>query len=238
VTAPPLLLVHGAMGNSAMWMFDAVVWAQHFRVHIVDVIGDAGLSAQTRPSFTGTAYVDWLDEVTSALQLTRFSVVGESMGGWLALSFAIAHPERIERLALLCPGGIGRQKNFLAKVWPWLLLGPWGLRKVREMVMGKAPRAGELSPPVQKLQDFIMLLHRHFHPRLLKFPLFTPLQLSRLTMPVFAIVGGKDVLLDNAETARRLRAHCVNAEVDFREEAGHFLKERTRPILAFLQSLA
>ena len=38
--APPLLLLHGSMANSAMWMGDVAAWAKHFRVYAVDIIGD------------------------------------------------------------------------------------------------------------------------------------------------------------------------------------------------------
>jgi pimeloyl-ACP methyl ester carboxylesterase len=232
--APPLLLLHGAMGNSVAWIFDAVVWAQHFRVHVVDVIGEAGLSAQVRPAFTGDRYVTWLGEVAAALQLTRFSLVGESLGGWLALAFASAHPQRIKQLVLLCPAGVGTQKNFLARVWPLLLLGPWGLRKVREMALGKQPKIQELPPAVGRFLDFMTLVHRHFRPRQVQFPLFTDAALSRLTMPLLAIAGGKDVFFDGAQIAQRLQSLCSQAEVVFRPEAGHLLKDRTQPILAFL----
>lgn len=232
--APPLMLLHGAMGNSMAWQFDALAWARHFRVHIVDVIGDAGLSAPTRPPFTNDRHVRWLGEVASALQLTRFSLVGESMGGWLALAFAVAQPERIEKLALLCPAGIGTQKNFLAKVWPLLLLGPWGLRKIRELALGKPPKIEELSPAVREFLDFMALVHRHFRPRFIQFPVFDDTALSRLTMPLFAMSGGKDVFFDGAQIAQRLQSLCPQAEVVFRPEAGHLLRERTQPVLAFL----
>lgn len=47
--APPLLLLHGSMANSAMWMGDVAAWSAHFRIYAVDMIGDAGLSAPSRP---------------------------------------------------------------------------------------------------------------------------------------------------------------------------------------------
>lgn len=234
VDGPPLVLIHGAMGNSAAWMFDTLVWAQHFHVHIVDVIGDAGLSAPTRPSFSDDSYATWLAEIADALQLKRFNLVGESMGGWLTLKFATAYPERVKSATLLCPAGIGGQKNFLAKVWPLLLLGPWGMRKVRELALGKMPKPESLPPAVARFMDFMALLHRHFRPRLLTFPIFSDSDLKRVTMPLFVIAGGKDAFFDNVQTVQRLRACCGHGEIEFREEAGHLLRDRTQPILAFL----
>lgn len=50
--ARPLLLFHGAAANSAMWMGDVSVWAAHFRVYAIDMIGEPGLSAPHAPHWT------------------------------------------------------------------------------------------------------------------------------------------------------------------------------------------
>lgn len=47
-------------------------------------------------------YVDLLD----ALALDRVAVVGTSLGGWIALALAVAHPERLERMVLAAPAGV------------------------------------------------------------------------------------------------------------------------------------
>ena len=57
--APALILLHGANGNAAMWMADVAAWAEHFRVFAVDVIGDAGLSAPSRPPLASDAHALW-----------------------------------------------------------------------------------------------------------------------------------------------------------------------------------
>ena len=53
-------------------------------------------------------------------------------------------------------------------------------------------------------------------------------------MPVMAIVGGKDVLMDSAETRRRLERNVPHVEVRYHPEAGHFILRQTTPILEFL----
>ena len=84
-TAPPLLLFHGGGTNSAMWIDAVALWAAHFRVYAIDMIGESGLSSPSRPSFVSEAYALWLDDVMQALSLERASIVGASLGGWLAL---------------------------------------------------------------------------------------------------------------------------------------------------------
>ena len=135
-------------------------------------------------------------DVMGALSLARASFIGVSLGGWLALDYATRRPESVAGLVAMCPGGIGRQKIGIAvKIIPLRLLGRWGKHKAREMVLGRAP-AG-LSPGAQCFMDFLSLIYENFRPRWVKMPVFSDEYLKRLTMPVLAILGGKDVLLDS-----------------------------------------
>jgi pimeloyl-ACP methyl ester carboxylesterase len=235
--APPLLLLHGSLANSLTWMADVVAWAPHFRIYAVDVIGEPGLSAPARPPLDSDAYALWLDDVLAGLQLARASIAGVSLGGWLALDFATRRPERVESLALLCPGGIGRQQvSFPFKALGLAMLGPWGKRKLREMILGRAP--AKLPPAIKKFSEFMALIQQSFRPRKVKLPIFSDEALERLTMPVLAIVGGCDVLLDSGETRRRLALHVPHAEVRYLPEARHFIPGQTATILEFLLTTA
>jgi pimeloyl-ACP methyl ester carboxylesterase len=233
VSAPPLLLLHGGMANSAMWMGDVAAWAEHFRVYAIDVIGEAGLSAPSRPPLASDAHALWLDDVMRELSLTRASIVGVSLGGWLALDYATRRPGRVEGLVVLCPGGVGRQKlSIVFKTIALRMLGSWGKHKTSELILGRAP--ANPSPAMQSFMEFLSLIHNHLRPRMVKLPIFGDSALERLTMPVMAIVGGKDVLLDSAETKQRLERHVPHADVRYHPEAGHFIPRQTAPILEFL----
>jgi pimeloyl-ACP methyl ester carboxylesterase len=228
------MLFHGAAFNSAAWMGDVAAWAKHFRIYAVDMIGEAGLSAPSRPPLGSEAHALWLDDVMQGLTLTRTMMAGVSLGGWLALDYAIRRPARVEGLALLCPGGVGRQKFSIAfKAIALRMCGRWGKRKAREMILGRA--SGEASPAVRYFMDFVSLIHEHFRPRLAKLPVFSDDALKGLTMPVMAIVGGKDALLDSAATKRRLKRHVAHAEVRYLPEAGHVIPGQTATILEFLR---
>jgi pimeloyl-ACP methyl ester carboxylesterase len=231
--APPLILLHGSMANSAMWMGDVAAWAAQFRVYAVDMIGDAGLSAASRPPLASEAHALWLDDVMQSLSLPRASMVGVSLGGWLALDYATRRPERVQSLVVLCPGGVGAQKiSIVFKTIPLRMLGRWGKRKAAELVLGRAP--ANPSPAVQYFTQFMALIHRNFRPRMVKLPIFGDEALRRLKMPVMAILGGKDVLLDSAETTRRLERNVPDAEIRYLPDAGHLIPKQTTPILEFL----
>jgi pimeloyl-ACP methyl ester carboxylesterase len=231
--APPLLLFHGSGANTVMWMGDVAPWSQHFRVYAVDMIGEPGLSAPSRPPLDSDAYALWLDDVMAGLSLTRASIVGISLGGWLALDYATRRPARVERLALLCPAGVGRQKNFLLKAFPLLFLGAWGRKKMREMVLGRTP--ADLAPQMRVFSDFVSLIFASFRPRTMKLPVFSDEALKRLTMLVLAILGGKDVLLDSAGTKRRLERAVPQAEIRYLPGVGHLIRGQTEAILEFLR---
>jgi len=231
-SAPPLILLHGAQSNAASWMFDAAVFSSRFRVYAIDLIGDAGRSAPSRPPLESEDHALWLDDVWAGLGVSRAAVVGLSLGGWLALDYAARRPGRVERLVLICPAGIGRQKNFLLRTAPLMLLGPWGMRKVREMVFGPAPAA--LPEVVRPLMDLMGAIGQEFRPRVVKIPRLSDADLAALDMPVLAIVGGRDVLIDSAGTRDRLTRLAPRAEVIYLPDARHFIPGQTGVVMAFL----
>jgi pimeloyl-ACP methyl ester carboxylesterase len=235
--APALVLLHGASGNAVMWMGDIAAWAAHFRVFAVDVIGDAGLSAPARPQLESDAHALWLDDVMQGLSLSRASFVGVSNGGWLVLDYATRRPDRVESLVVLCPGGVVRAKNILLKALPFLLLGNWGARKVREMILGRTP--ANASKAHQIFADFIALIFEHLRPRTKRHPIFSDDALKRLAsfqLPVMAILGGKDVILDSAAIKQRLERVLPHSEIRCLPNAGHFIPGQTAPILEFLRA--
>lgn len=139
--APPLLLLHGGAMNSSMWIGDVAKWAPHFRIYAVDVIGEPGLSASSRPALRSDVYAAWLDEVMQALSIGRIAIAGISLGGWLALDYATRRPGRVTALALLCPGGIGRQKvGIVFQTLSLRMCGAWGTRKQRERTWDVCPK--------------------------------------------------------------------------------------------------
>jgi pimeloyl-ACP methyl ester carboxylesterase len=108
------VLLHGSGSNSAEWTGRIAELAGRFRVYAIDIIGEPGLSAPARPPLGSDRYARWLDSVLDAMGLGRVPIMAISLGGWLALDYATRRPDRVERLALSCPSGIGRQrKGFL-----------------------------------------------------------------------------------------------------------------------------
>ncbi|MFN3623446.1 MAG: alpha/beta fold hydrolase [Hyphomicrobium sp.] len=230
--APPVVLLHGSQANSAAWIPDVRLWSSKFRLFAVDMIGEAGLSARVRPPLAGDAHALWLDDVFNGLRLQTTSVVGTSLGGWLALDYASKRPSSVCALALICPAGIGRQKNFLLEVAPLLLLGPWGKRKIREKVFGPAP---DIADELRPMADLMETVGRAIKPRVVKIPQLTDEQLHQVAMPILTIIGGRDVLLDSRDTRARLEQAAPHAEMCFIEDGYHFLPNQSARVMEFLE---
>ncbi|MFC3997587.1 alpha/beta fold hydrolase [Nocardiopsis sediminis] len=228
--APPLLLLHGSGANTAMWRDDVATWAHHFRTYAVDVIGEPGDSAPSRPALDSGAHALWLDDVLEGLGLAQTAIVGASLGGWLALDYAVRRPQRVTRLALLCPGGIGRQKT--GWILPALLLRPfgrWGLRRSARFVTGlDTPGAGPAL-------DTVVLTFSQFKPRTERLPVFGDDALARLGMPVLVIAGERDAMFDSRDTARRAHRCIPHARVDLLPGVGHAVLGQADALLAFLR---
>jgi pimeloyl-ACP methyl ester carboxylesterase len=232
-SAPPLVLLHGSGATSVMWMGDVAAWSKQFRVYAIDMIGEPGLSAPSRPPLASDAYALWLDDVLLGLAVERAAFAGISLGGWLALDYAIRRPARVQSLALVCPGGVGKQRaSFLWKVVPLLLLGGWGRRKAMAVALGSSP--GPATPVERAFGEYVALIHTHFRPRREKLPVFSDAALRGLTLPVLAIVGARDALLDSRDTERRLRRAAPSAEVELLPDAGHLVRGQSARILDFL----
>lgn len=233
--APPLVLLHGTMSNAGSWMREVVTLAAEFRVYAVDIIGDAGLSAPVRPPLDTDAHALWLGDVLDGLSAGSAALLGTSLGGWIAIDFAVRLPQRVNSLVLLCPGGVADQ-SILWWALPLLLLGSWGARKVQERIIGKfAPPATDEAIQYAALSE---LTFQNMAPRTMSLPAFTDEQLKRLRMPVFVLLGGRDVTMDARRIKGRFEQCVPQAEVLLDPEASHYLGGRSAVVAPFLRRAA
>ncbi len=228
----PIVLFHGSGANSAVWFRDVIEWAKQYCVYAVDLIGEPGLSAPSRPPLASDAYAMWLDDVWKGLGLERASIVGVSLGAWLALDYAVRRPQHVTALSLLSPAGIGRQNlTVLLKAAVLLTMGRWGLRKSSKIAAGPSGNSDAAT-------RFMTTIFQHFRPRMERIPIRTDAELAALAMPVQVILGGKDALLRSQETRARLERLVPRLLLTYLENEGHILPKQTGPIAQFLSAAA
>jgi pimeloyl-ACP methyl ester carboxylesterase len=110
-SGPTVILLHGLGGSSDSWMFNLGPLAEQFHVVVPDQIG-FGKSDKPVINYRVRTYVDFLDEFCRQLKIERATLVGHSMGGWIAAAFTIAFPEKVERLVMVDAAGYAPPANF------------------------------------------------------------------------------------------------------------------------------
>lgn len=106
-TGPPVVLLHGAGIDDATvsWRHTIDALAEEYRVYAPDWPGYGESTGEV--DHTIETYVDVLEGFIATLPYDRVSLVGISMGGGAALGYALAAPERVDRLALVNSYGLG-----------------------------------------------------------------------------------------------------------------------------------
>src|SRR6201999_3956254 len=101
-----LLLIHGMAGSSATWRAVIPQWSKKYRVVAPDLLGH-GESAKPRGDYSLGAFAVSLRDLLDELGIARATVVGQSLGGGIAMQFTHQHRDYCERLALIGSGGLG-----------------------------------------------------------------------------------------------------------------------------------
>ena len=112
-TGSPVILLHGLADDIGVWESVMPTLAAKHRVIALDQIG-FGRSDKPLLGYRAGTFVDFLEGFLNELKIDRASLVGNSLGGWIAADFALAHPERIDRLVLCDAAGyaaLGKNMN-------------------------------------------------------------------------------------------------------------------------------
>ena len=110
-SGPVVVLLHGLGGNTLNWAFNVPALAQKYRVVVPDQIG-FGQSAKPPINYRVGTYTDFLDKFLDELKIEKATLVGNSMGGWVAALYALQKPARVERLVLVDAAGFSPPKDF------------------------------------------------------------------------------------------------------------------------------
>jgi len=217
---PALVLTHGAGGNHAAWFQQIPEFARARRVIAWDQRGFGRSTARGGANSPERAIRD-LAALLDGLGVVRADLVGQSMGGWAVLGFALAHPERTRSLVLAdTPGGIDTPE--LRAQWAELGRGGFGATE-----LGRHPA---LADDFFERHPARAVLYQQLggfgEPELAKIlPALVgtrvdPTALAQLRCPVLLIVGEKDALFPPA-VMRASAALLPNARLALIPRAGH-----------------
>lgn len=106
---PPLVFIHGLSSYTSFWEYNLEAFTDTHRVIALDLPGYGASGRPDRP-YTPPYYAETVAHWLTALDIPEATLVGHSMGGQIALTFALEHPERVDKLVLAAPAGIERFK--------------------------------------------------------------------------------------------------------------------------------
>lgn len=100
--SPVVVFLHGLGGFAESWRHNLPALARHATVFALDLPG-SGQSAKPRGDYDLVALARSVHGFINALGLAQVSLVGHSLGAGVALTCALVHPSRVDRLVLLAP---------------------------------------------------------------------------------------------------------------------------------------
>jgi pimeloyl-ACP methyl ester carboxylesterase len=100
---PDLLLLHGLGGTRASFFETAAALSRHYRVHAPDLPGFGSSSKPPLGAYNARWFGDIMLGLMDELGIERAHIVGNSMGGRVAIEIGLMAPHRVGALGLLCP---------------------------------------------------------------------------------------------------------------------------------------
>jgi EmrB/QacA subfamily drug resistance transporter len=114
-SGPPLLLVHGLFDDALTWRKLIPRLARTHTVIAPDLFGHGDSDAPRHADYSPGGHANVLRDLLEVLGHHRVTIVGHSLGGGIAMSFAYRYPARVDRMALISSGGFGREVHPLLR---------------------------------------------------------------------------------------------------------------------------
>jgi pimeloyl-ACP methyl ester carboxylesterase len=220
----PLLLVHGFGLDHRVWAPQWPALTATFDVISVDL---RGFGRSSLPGAAPYAHHEDLRALLDALGVERAHLIGHSLGGGIAASLAVAHPQSVGRLVLSAPLLRGHALSALLALLKrvWQIAASDGLDAARAAWLGAdlfaptlaTPGGAALLPPI--MADYSGWHWQHRDPETgLEPPLAE--RLPELLAPTLVLVGMRD-LPDFVHMGEALAAQAPNARLELLPDLGH-----------------
>ncbi len=245
-TGSALVLLHGGSADSASlsWRPTMDLFSRSHRVIAPDLPG-YGASAKPDLNYTVEYYTRFLSHLVQQLGLERFSLVGLSMGGHIAVVFALQFPSMVEKLVLADSAGLGTQ-------WYWQVLAKLMVKmprlhkrvrkmgnretmklSLREIVHNREVITEDLMDEIAKNaaargagRAWRCYLENEMHWSGFRHNLLD--RLSEITMPTLIIHGSKDRLIP-VKWATKAHQLIPDSRLRILEQCGHW-PQREKPV--------
>lgn len=119
---PILVFLHGSWSDSSQWLPVIEHLSHDYHCFAIDLLG-FGDSEQPSIHYSIQLEVECLLEYLDALHIQQVYLIGHSLGGWIAASYALKYSERVSGLVLLAPEGVQTQGQKDSWRWARWLVG-------------------------------------------------------------------------------------------------------------------
>lgn len=216
----PIIFLHGLGGNHLSWWQQVPYFMRSFECITVDQRG-FGLSPDPDGVFNG-AHASDLSALLDHLEIDRAVLIGQSMGGWTIVGYALEHPERVAAMVMAdTPGGI-----FTPEM---------------KFTRPREPISVDATPPIGSLPTYaadyfsrcpeMAFLYDEIRIHGARPPADAGLRLvgirydlaavkRRLTMPILCMVGEEDTLI-TPEIVKALASALPNSRLRTVPDSGH-----------------
>jgi len=200
---PTILLLHGYTGNKDNWTLFAPYLTKDYHVVIPDIPGYGDSSMIEAASYDLSSQMSRLHKFAQALELKKFHIVGNSMGGFFAGTYAVRYPDEVISLGLFNAAGVkSLEKSIVMKMAekgenPLVLKDASDLPRLMDLVFVKQPT---LPYPIVKVMINTSLANRKFYEKERK-ELFADLfslekDLPKIKAQTLILWGEQDKIID------------------------------------------
>ncbi len=215
----PLLLIHGLGSRAEDWTPEIPDYAKRgFRVYAIDLLG-CGRTDHPDIAYTIQQQADLIHGFLDAVHVQQADVIGWSMGGWIALDFALEHPESVRRLVVMDSAGLRFQTSITPQVFEPRTIPQ--LKQLEALLVPDPPRLPEFFDRalLQAMQRNFPVVHRTVESMLTGRDLLDG-QLEKIRVPVLIVWGEQDTLIPPSVGLRIHRA-MPQSVLEIYQRCGH-----------------
>lgn len=226
-----VIFLHGAGGGASgfsNFKGNYPVFAQAgWRAIVPDLIGYGLSSKPDLPQYDLDLFIAGVKGLVDGLSLKNVTLLGNSLGGAVALGYALAYPDDVARLILMAPGGVEELDTYLAmpgiaNMFAVYRSGKTGAEAMRAVMTMQLFDPSLLSDEIIQERAPIAATQTQAARSVLKVPNMTT-RLHELRCPVFGFWGVNDQF-NPVGGAMKLMEHCPQARVVLVNRCGHWVQ--------------
>jgi pimeloyl-ACP methyl ester carboxylesterase len=228
---PVLVLLHGQAINLYAWEPAAKLLAADHRVISIDLPGHGLTGPDPQSRYTLAQMAESIDALITALGITRFALAGNSLGGGVALRYALAHPDKLDALILVdavggpatSPGPLAFRLEgaaIIGELMQWFT-PQWSVRFVLADTFGNPARMTD--DEVTSTYELLLRSGNRSAGRQTLLGALNPeiaTRIGEIATPTLVLWGSRDSWI-GPDDARWFGAHMRNATVNILDGLGH-----------------